>query len=728
MPDVIKRYTRKAKAVLSGNRTSSYTMPSSGLYPHQWNWDSAFIAIGYSHYNTKKAIEELSSLFKAQWKNGMLPQIVFNEKRLGRYFPEPDFWQAHLSPNASEDILTSGITMPPIHAVAALKIYENATRPSDVKPFLEWIYPKLIASHSYLYNERDPDGTGLVYIRHPWESGMDNSPMWDFLHHNIELSSIQIPAYERKDLSTGVDAGMRPKDDDYDRFVYLVDIFRRLKYDEKEIRKESPFLIYGPLFNGILSASNEALIKIADILGKTSREIECWDQKTKRAIKEKLFRKERKIFDFYDIVGKKLLDVDSAAGFIPLFGGAATKEQASDIYDYLNSTGFCALHQGNCYTIPNYDTQKKGFERENYWRGPVWININWMIMQGLRKYGYIQKADSIAKDILQLPIRFGFYEYFDSFDGRGYGSKGFSWTASLFIDTAYETYLKKGEEKAFPKIRKMLWSDVVLNDELDLNIEYNDLLSKGPLAQTMLLKIRNISAGYYSNEGRVDYGSIKGSNEYAEFKKLATLLKNYDIGLLNDEKERLAFWINLYNTIIVDGIISLRVKGSVKELPGFFKRVKYRICGFKFSPDDMEHGILRANTRAPMRPLRQFSPSDQRKGFSLKSCDPRIHFALVCGSRSCAPIKFYSSEGIYDELELAAKNFINSSEVIIIPEEKRILISLIFKWYEKDFGGRSGVLDFIERYTVDDDKREFLKKERNNLTIDYLYYDWNING
>ena len=103
-----------------------------------------------------------------------------------------------------------------------------------------------------------------------------------------------------------------------------------------------------------------------------------------------------------------------------------------------------------------------------------------------------------------------------------------------------------------------------------------------------------------------------------------------------------------------------------------------------------------------MRLFKQLSPCDPRRRFSLKKVDPCIHFALVCGSRSCAPIRFYTPGGIYDELELATTNFINSSEVIVIPEEKKTIASMIFRWHEKDFGGKKGVLDFIEKYLVDD--------------------------
>jgi hypothetical protein len=71
---------RQARAVLDFNWTGEYTMPGPRLYPHQWSWDSAFIAIGYSRYDQERATRELGHLFEAQWKNGLLPQLVFNPR------------------------------------------------------------------------------------------------------------------------------------------------------------------------------------------------------------------------------------------------------------------------------------------------------------------------------------------------------------------------------------------------------------------------------------------------------------------------------------------------------------------------------------------------------------------------------------------------------------------------------------------------------------------------
>jgi hypothetical protein len=666
-------------------------------------------------------MKELQNLFSAQWKNGMLPQIIFNRKSLGKYFPEPDFWQTERSPDSPDNYLTSGITMPPIHGVAALKIYENAKDKEKVVPFLEWIYPKLLLSHRYLYTERNINGDGLIHIRHPWESGMDNSPAWDRVLERINLSEVKLPEYERKDTESGVSAEMRPTNKYYDYFVYLLEIFKKAGYSEKEIARDCPFLVSGPLFNAILCASDEALIKISDMIGEPYKEIEEWYELTARSIRDKLYHEARGIFDAYDMRSKKLLELETASGFMPIFGGAASSIQAARIYEYLNSKSFCALHQGNCFTIPSFDTQKEGFKRENYWRGPVWININWMLVHGLRRYGFHQRADSLARNILELPIRFGFYEYFDSFDGRGYGSNNFSWTASLFLDTAYDTYIR-AEKGGAQVTRTAVFSEKILNEQSGLSG-----IADADISQKMLGAIRVIKGKYYTPQGNVDYEFIKASDEYREYKKIAASLRDFDLSLLKSEKEKLAFWINLYNTIVVDGIIATGVKESVREVAGFFSKIKYNIGGFRFSPDDIEHGILRANRRKPLRPWKQFSPFHPKNKFSLTYLDARIHFALVCGSRSCAPIKYYTPERINDELEIATQNFVNSSEVIIIPEENRILVSQIFKWYRVDFGGRKGILNFIKKYIVDDDKRMFVEQAGNRAKISYLYYDWSLN-
>jgi hypothetical protein len=724
MARIFDDYLHRAKAILERNRSGSSTKPAPSLYPHQWNWDSGFIAIGLARYDPELAMEELETLFEAQWSNGMLPQIVFNPRALGHYFPEPDFWQTDRSPDAPGDRLTSGITMPPVHAIAVESIYRSAGSYPGVRSFLERMYPRLRAFHAYLYRERDPHGEGLVYIRHPWESGIDNSPTWDAPLRRMRIDPAGLPPYERKDLGHGVDPAMRPGDADYDRYVFLVDLFRRNGYDESRIREACPFLIQDPLFNSVLCRANESLELIAQVTGENAEEARDWTERTSRAIREKLWHEEHGIFDAYDLAAGEPIKVDTAAGFLPLFAGAATREQAERIYERLDSSSFCALRQGNCFTIPNYDTRHKNFDRSNYWRGPVWVNINWMLAHGLRRYGYTLKADSLRKDLLQLPIRFGFHEYFDSYDGTGYGTDNFSWTAALFIDLVQEFYETEESGGLFREAARRFLADTrILNSGEEMPDEAPDELSGA-----LMRSIRALRDRFYDTErGRVDYDGLRGSAEYRDYRVLTNGLRRFDPSGLVGRREKLAFWVNLYNTIVVDGIVALGVRGSVKEAPGFFSTVKYAIGEYEFSPDDIEHGVLRGNARRLVRPLRQFLPGDPRRALPVAPLEPRIHFALVCGSRSCAPIEYYAAERIYDQLESAAVSFVNSSEVLVLPEEEKVLLSEIFRWYEGDFGGRDGVLDFIVDYLVDDDARLFVREHGSGLRLEYLHYDWNLN-
>ena len=714
-----KDYVGAARQVLRANWTGAYTRPSPSLYPHQWNWDSGFIAMGYAHYDQKRARRELASLFAQQWPNGMLPHIVFNPEALGHYFPEPDFWQV---PDGRP---TSGITMPPLHATACRHIYAAAEDGDAAGDFLRSMYPKLMALHRYLHRERDPDGSGLVYIRHPWESGLDNSPAWDEPLKRIQVRKEKLPAYERKDLEHGVPADQRPSDKDYDRYVHLVNLFRRLDYREEEIRKECPFLIKDVLFNSILCRADRDLLMISDALKQDGSEVKEWVEATSGAISRSLWCPECNQFESFDLVGGRLIHSATAAGFLPLFGSAASSEQAQNLFETLDSIAFCALHQGNCFTVPNYDMTREDFDSRNYWRGPVWININWMVSKGLKGYGYVEKADAMKRDMIQLPIRFGFHEYFDSRTGKGYGSDSFSWTAALFLDLVHEYY---SEDK-----HRLDWLKPHGRDRLKemnvLNSPGGDATSPpGSSASDLMAAIGRLKDRFYDrHRGRVDYEALRRSRDYRHYQELAAGLRRFDLASLESDDQKRAFWINLYNAIVIHGIVELGVERSVKEIPDFFSMIGYRIGDLLFSPDAMEHGLLRANARPPYRIRPFFRGKDPRLGFALTSVDPRVHFALVCGSRSCAPIRFYEADSIDEQLDTAAKSFVNSSEVLVLPEKNKVVLSQIFDWYERDFGGKKGVRQFLLRYLDEDEKRSFIEHGWRETKVEYLFYDWDLN-
>jgi hypothetical protein len=142
----------------------------------------------------------------------------------------------------------------------------------------------------------------------------------------------------------------------------------------------------------------------------------------------------------------------------------------------------------------------------------------------------------------------------------------------------------------------------------------------------------------------------------------------------------------------------------------------------------MEHGILRGNRRHPYGLLKPFQKKDPRLAFSVTPLDRRIHFALVCGARSCPPIGFYEAEQIDFQLRSGGRSFVNSPQVKILPQEAIVSISMIFKWYKVDFGGSDqAILETLLNYLDEGGKKNFLKEKKNQIRINYLPYDWNLN-
>lgn len=430
----------KAKSVLNNNWTGQFTKPAPSLYPHQWNWDAGFIAIGYAHYDFEKAKAELRSLFRGQWANGMVPQIVFRPEKEtdGQYFPGADFWQSHRSPHAPETIATSGITMPPVHGFALWQIYQYSQDEAAALSYLKEMYPKVKALHQYLYSFRDPLQEGLIYIRHPWEPGTDNSPTWDQALEKIQIDKSTLPKYERKDLQNKEAAVHRPTDKDYDLYVYLVDLFRRANYDDQTIYEKCPFLIQDPLFNAILVHSNEALIEIALLLGEDISELLSWNERTIHSMNDKMWNETTALYDAYDLYANERIPIQSSSGLIPLFGGIPTVEQSELMVATLKGNKFSGAQDKPSFLCPTYNLESKHINYQKYWRGPIWVNMNWMLYKGLLRYYFIEEAEQIKADTLELIEQHGFYEYFDPrksiAQNAGYGTDQFSWSAALCID------------------------------------------------------------------------------------------------------------------------------------------------------------------------------------------------------------------------------------------------------------------------------------------------------
>ena len=272
--------------------------------------------------------------------------------------------------------------------------------------------------------------------------------------------------------------------------------------------------------------------------------------------------------------------------------------------------------------------------------------------------------------------------------------------------------------------RLLLTKKIVLNDGQPGEVNgAEELIPK-------LKDAMNIMRGaFFDRErGRVAYEDIKFSDIYKKYVQLSLSLKDFKLRSLASVKGKTAFWINLYNVLVIHGVIELGIRDSVNEVRNFFRRIRYIIDGQEFTPDDIEHGILRSNSSPPYTPFRVFGKNDSRLESSLEDIDPRIHFALVCASSSCPPIDVYTDEGLDEELDLSARTFINGGGVILDRKNNSVRMSKIFDWYDTDFGSSDEeIIRFIAPYIYAEDEREFLQLHAGDIDIKYQKYDWRLN-
>lgn len=263
---------------------------------------------------------------------------------------------------------------------------------------------------------------------------------------------------------------------------------------------------------------------------------------------------------------------------------------------------------------------------------------------------------------------------------------------------------------------------------LNQSVEAATSASSEDIAQQLKSRMDNLKFNFYDmDKGGVNYESMRHSNAFEDYISASRALTLFDLNTLTSREAKLAFWINIYNALVVHGILELNIRKSIKEVSSFFNVVCYNVGSHIFSLDDIEHGILRGNKKKHLLSRRPFPDGDPRKRFIVEEVDPRIHFALVCGSNSCPPIDVYEASEIDEQLELVTSGFINSDEVIVEKESKVLRVSRIFKWYGDDFGGREGVLSFIIKCRYDPEEKVFLENATSALRIVYKDYDWSLN-
>ncbi len=408
----------EARRILADNDRGGYTVPTRGMYPYQWNRDSAFVALGFATFDMDRAIREIESLFEGQWSNGMVPHIVFRVSE-PTYFPGPAVWRTNKSPESS------GITQPPVAASVAWRLW-SATSDTALRMRLQALFPKLLASHRWFHEFRDTDKRGGVIMTHPWESGRDNSPEWDAPMANVDVSGVE--PYQRRDLDHA-NADMRPTKAQYDCFVALLQFGRDCGWDARHIGRCNPLRVADVGMTMILLRANRDLKAMAEAIGASdaAAEIDCWIR-LGDAGAESLWNEDTGSYCSRDAITGLSSGYVTSASFLAFYAGVGSEAQRRRLLAH-----FGRIAGKVRYMTPSFDPDEPAFESSRYWRGPVWAVVNFMIAQGLAEAGNDAEAARVRKDSLALIVQSGFREAFDPMSGAGAGGYSFSWTAAMFL-------------------------------------------------------------------------------------------------------------------------------------------------------------------------------------------------------------------------------------------------------------------------------------------------------
>ena len=409
---------KEAIDIMRANDRGGFTIPTSRLYPFQWNWDSAFAALGFATFDRQRAWLELEMLFEGQWDDGMVPHIIFRRDDPD-YYPGPSVWRTNSQPPSS------GHSQPPVIASIMKLLVEDGSQ-FDRDKALD-LFDRAFAFHQWWHSARDPDGTGLVAIVHPWESGRDNCPDWDVGMENISVAP-DLESYQRRDTSH-IDASERPTSLQYDRFLTIVKFGRECGWDQHHIYRHGPFLAGDPGIQFILLRADRDLLHLARLFGKAEEAslLEAWIEKAVSGC-NLLWNPACGGYCSKDLKTGTFTNSLTSASTLCFWAQAGSADQRKMVADQMR-----AMIERVRYGMPSWDPREPRFEAKRYWRGPVWAVINFMIASGLAEQNVFDLAERIRTDTLELVEKGGFFEYFNPESGAGLGGGDFTWTAAIYL-------------------------------------------------------------------------------------------------------------------------------------------------------------------------------------------------------------------------------------------------------------------------------------------------------
>ena len=410
---------KKAQEILEKNDRGGFTIPTERLYPFQWNWDSAFIALGHATMSVNRAWQELETLVEGQAHVGMIPSIVFRNDDED-YFPGPKVWRTQ---NGTLD--GTGISQPPVLAsVVAHLVKEHG---EDVHDRAKALFPKILKWHQWWHEERTPEGVGVACTVHPWETGRDNCPDWKIGLGNMAIDP-ELETYQRKDIQHANPA-QRPTQEEYDKYITIVKFGRDHGWDQKVLTNEGPFLMADPGIFFILLRADRDLLWLAEHLGfqENVDRIKSWIRDAETHA-DYFWNEDFGAYCARDVRSGVFAQGFSNASALCFYADAGSQAQREKTLSHMKR--IAAKTQ---FGQSSWDPDASQFDSQRYWCGPLWCQVNYMIAMGLKECGELEMAEKMRMDLQKVIELSGFYECFDPVSGAGCIGQDFSWTAALWL-------------------------------------------------------------------------------------------------------------------------------------------------------------------------------------------------------------------------------------------------------------------------------------------------------
>ncbi len=385
------------------NRAYDFVCPSNVTYPFQWLWDSCFHAIVLTHFDVTLAEQELVCLLQAAQPDGFIPHMILWERE--KYLAQIATYNIALL----NDYLTA-ITQPPFLAQAVERVH----RAGKNAAFLAAVLPPTKAYYRWLAQNRDPDADGLIAIIQPDESGLDALPAYDALLQ----------------MQTTDAAGLR------EAMARLFAAYAPLRAAPARLIAADVFVVEDLLMNCAYAQGLRALARLCRIAQDAAgaAEFERCAARVERALVEKCWDEKRGIF--FNLLGaaEKPAGVITVTSLLPLILDNLPSPISQVLVEkhLLNPKEFWLDYPLPCVAAnePSFDPAAK---THLLWRGSTWVNMNWLIVGGLRQHGYAAIAAELTARTAQMILREGFREYYNPHTGTGCGAPAFGWT-TLVVD------------------------------------------------------------------------------------------------------------------------------------------------------------------------------------------------------------------------------------------------------------------------------------------------------